>query len=184
MKVLKTKRLVLRPWQESDAESLYEYAKDERIGPIAGWPAHKNVEESTEIIRTIFMRDEVYAVALKDNDLAIGLIGLSFAKDSNFSIGDNDAEVSYWIGVPYWGKGLIPEAVKEINRYAFENLELDNLWCGYFADNEKSKKVQEKCGFKHHHIIEKQYVEFLNEVKTENISCLTRDEWIEIQKYL
>ncbi|MEQ4921927.1 GNAT family N-acetyltransferase [Proteus hauseri] len=182
MKVLKTERLLLRPWQESDAESLYHYAKDERIGPIAGWPVHKNVEESGEIIRTIFMRDEVYAVTLKDDDNAIGLIGLSFTQDSNFPIGNNDAEVSYWIGVPYWGKGLIPEAIKEINRHAFEDLALDNLWCGYFADNEKSKKAQEKCGFKYHHIIEKQYVEFLDEVKIENISCLTRDDWLEIEK--
>ncbi len=39
--VLATNRLVLRPWQETDAADLYFYAKDERIGPIAGWPAHK-----------------------------------------------------------------------------------------------------------------------------------------------
>ncbi|CRL62558.1 GNAT family N-acetyltransferase [Proteus penneri] len=182
MKTLKTERLTLRPWKLSDASSLYQYAKDERVGPIAGWPIHKSVEESAEIIRTIFMRDEVYAVTLIDDDLAIGLVGLSFANESNFLIGDNDAEVSYWIGVPFWGKGLIPEAVKEISRHSFETLELDNLWCGYFADNEKSQKTQEKCGFKFHHVIEERYMEFLDEVKVENICRLTKDEWIEIQE--
>lgn len=40
---LRTKRLVLRPWQETDAEALYEYAKDERVGPVAGWPTHIKV---------------------------------------------------------------------------------------------------------------------------------------------
>uniref|UniRef100_UPI00301E61AF GNAT family N-acetyltransferase n=1 Tax=Vibrio cholerae TaxID=666 RepID=UPI00301E61AF len=90
-------------------------------------------------------------------------------------IGDNGAEVSYWIGVPFWGKGLIPEAVKEICRHSFETLELVNLWCGYFADNEKSQKAQEKCGFKFHHVIEEQYVECLDEVKVENICRLTKD---------
>lgn len=182
MKILKTERLILRPWQPSDAPSLYQYAKDDRIGPIAGWPMHKSVEESAEIIRTIFMRDEVYAVTLIDDDHAIGLVGLSFAQESNFPIGDNDAEVSYWIGVPFWGNGLIPEAVREISRHSFETLELDNLWCGYFSDNEKSQKAQEKCGFKHHHVIEEQYVAFLDEIKTENICRLTKNEWIEIQK--
>ena len=51
---LETERLILRPWRESDAADLYEYAKDSRVGPIAGWPPHKSVEESAEIIRTVF----------------------------------------------------------------------------------------------------------------------------------
>ena len=49
--ILKTQRLVLRPWKESDAECLYHFAKNPKIGPIAGWPPHKNVEESLEIIK-------------------------------------------------------------------------------------------------------------------------------------
>ena len=49
---LETERLILRRWTESDAESLYEYAKDPAIGPIAGWPPHKSVEESLNIIKT------------------------------------------------------------------------------------------------------------------------------------
>ena len=124
--VLATNRLVLRPWQETDAADLYFYAKDERIGPIAGWPAHKNEEESLSIIKNIFMRDEIYAVTLKKENQAIGLIGLSFSHESNFPIGENDAEVSYWIGVPFWGKGLIPESINAIMHHAFTNLKLDN----------------------------------------------------------
>ena len=125
--VLYTERLILRPWLMSDATNLYHYAKDERIGPIAGWPPHHSIEESAEIIQSIFMRDGVFAVALKEDNKAIGLIGLSIGKDSNFPIGDNDAEVSYWIGVPFWGKGFIPEALCEIMRHGFKNLKMDNL---------------------------------------------------------
>ena len=51
---MKTKRLVLRKWTEADAESLYEYAKDSEVGPIAGWPPHKSVEESLDVIRNVF----------------------------------------------------------------------------------------------------------------------------------
>ncbi|WP_247644876.1 GNAT family N-acetyltransferase [Bifidobacterium pseudolongum] len=46
MTTLQTERLVLRPWRESDAEALYEYAKNPNIGPAAGWPPHKDVEDS------------------------------------------------------------------------------------------------------------------------------------------
>ena len=52
---MKTKRLVLRKWTEADAESLYEYAKDPEVGPIAGWPPHKSVEESLDVIRNVSM---------------------------------------------------------------------------------------------------------------------------------
>lgn len=60
---------------------------------------------------------------------------------------------------------------------SFETLQLDNLWCGYFADNVNSKRVQEKCGFKYHHIIKDQYVEYLDEIRTEVICRLTKSEW-------
>lgn len=43
---LETKRLLLRPWEESDAESCYRYASDPLVGPAAGWPAHTSVEDS------------------------------------------------------------------------------------------------------------------------------------------
>ncbi len=52
--ILETERLILRPWAETDSESLCEYAKDGRIGPIAGWQVHTSVENSREIIRYVF----------------------------------------------------------------------------------------------------------------------------------
>ena len=51
---LATERLILRPWAETDAEDLYRCAKDDRVGPIAGWPPHSSVDDSAEIIRTVF----------------------------------------------------------------------------------------------------------------------------------
>lgn len=80
---LETERLILRPWRETDVEDLYKYAKDNRVGPIAGWPPHKSVEESAEIIRTVFAQEGVYAVALKEKDIAIGCIGLITGNKSN-----------------------------------------------------------------------------------------------------
>ena len=134
--ILYTERLILRPWEEKDAESLYEYAKDSRVGPIAGWPVHTSVENSKEIIKTVLSVPETYAVCLKENGRAIGSIGLMIGDKSNIGLPDSEGEIGYWIGVPYWGRGFIPEAVGEIIRHAFADLHLDTLWCGYFEGND------------------------------------------------
>ena len=62
---LQTNRLILRPWQESDAEALYKYASNPNIGPIAGWPPHTSVENSRDIIKSVLSAPETYAVVLK-----------------------------------------------------------------------------------------------------------------------
>ena len=64
--MIETERLILRPWRENDAEALYKYASNPDIGPPAGWPPHTSVENSRDIIRTVFSAPETYAVCLKD----------------------------------------------------------------------------------------------------------------------
>jgi len=175
--MLHTERLIMRPWHTDDAPSLFEYASDERIGLAAGWPPHTSVEHSQEIIQTVFSRPLAYAVTLKQDNTAIGLAALLMGKDSNFDIADDEAEIAYWIGVPFWGQGLIPEAVKELMRHAFDELDFNALWCGYFADNENSRKAQEKCGFKHHHTEENKFNPFMNDYRTEHVSRIGKKEW-------
>lgn len=172
-----TERLVLRPWKDSDATDLYHFAKDKRVGPVAGWPAHKSVEESAEVIRTVFSQEGVYAITLKGEDVAIGCVGLIIGANSNFELPDTEAEISYWIGVPYWGKGYVPEACKAILRGAFEVLNVDKVWCGFFQDNLQSKRAQEKCGFIYDHTLVDLYVNLLDEVRTEEVYCLTKERW-------
>ncbi|HCU0878390.1 GNAT family N-acetyltransferase [Morganella morganii] len=173
-----TERLILRPWAETDAADLYEAAKDDRVGPIAGWPPHSCIEESADVIRTVFNLDEVYATELKANGRAVGCIGILIGENSNFDISQREGEIAYWIGVPYWGQGLIPEAIREVMRHAFETLELEALWCGYFENNEQSHRAQAKCGFRHHHTEENKFNPFLNDYRTEHISRITREEWL------
>ena len=74
--ILETERLILRPWNESDAEECYQYAKDPRVGPIAGWPVHTSVENTCQIIRDVLSAPETYAIVLKETGLPIGSIGL------------------------------------------------------------------------------------------------------------
>ena len=174
-----TERLILRPWNESDAESLYEYAKDDRVGPIAGWPVHTSVENSREIIKSVLSAPETYAVCLKDDNRAIGSVGLKIGNQSNLDLTDTEGTIGYWIGVPFWGQGLIPEATKEIIRHAFEDLNLKTLWCGYFDGNEKSKRVQEKCGFTYHRTNKDIYWQLTDDIRTEHITRLTKEEYLE-----
>ena len=172
-----TKRLILRPWDESDAEDLYEYAKDPRVGPAAGWPAHTSVENSREIIRTILSADETYAVVLKETGKPVGSIGL-FNSDLAENK-DDETELGYWIGVPYWGQGLIPEASEELIRHAFEDMKVKKVWCGYYDGNEKSKRVQEKLGFEYIRTTDNVPVPQMGETRTGHANCMTKEQWIE-----
>ena len=74
--MLETKRLILRRWDESDAEDLYKYASDPDVDPIAGWPAHQSIEESLDVIKNVFNGKEAYAVCLKEDGKAIASIEL------------------------------------------------------------------------------------------------------------
>lgn len=146
---LTTARLLLRPWRADDAADLYELARDPRVGPAAGWPPHRSVGESAEVIRTIFSAPETYAVVLRDTGRPVGCVGLLFPDAGHFAIGSSDAEVGYWIGTPWWGRGLIPEAVDALARRAFDDLGLTALWASCFPENAASRRVLEKCGFRY-----------------------------------
>lgn len=178
---LETERLILRSWNEEDAGDLYEYAKDPQVGPIAGWPPHTSVENSREIIKDVLSAEETYAVVLKAEYKVVGSIGLMIGSASNLDITDEEGEIGYWIGVPFWGQGLIPEAVREMLRHGFEDLHLDKIWCGYFDENTKSKRVQEKCGFVYHHTNENIHWELMDDIRTEHVTCMTKEQWVEMQ---
>lgn len=175
--ILKTNRIILRPWKEEDAEQLYKYAKDPNIGPSAGWPVHTDIENSRQIIKDVLSKEETYAVVLKSEDLPIGSIGIMIGENSNMDLGNDEGEIGYWLGVPYWGQGIIPEAAHEIIRHGFEELGLKIIWCGYYDGNEKSLRVQEKCGLKYHHTKENVEVYLLNDVRTEHFTCITKEQW-------
>lgn len=177
-RMLTTKRLILRRWEESDAEDLYQYAKDPDVGPIAGWKPHQSVEESREIIKKVLRGPEAYAVCLKTDGKAIGAIELMLGGSSvNELKSADECELGYWIAKPFWGQGLIPEAAREMLRRAFEDLGMSKVWCGYYDSNEKSKRVQEKVGFRYQYTKEEVYVPAFNENRTEHMSCITKEEW-------
>ncbi|MBQ2720148.1 MAG: GNAT family N-acetyltransferase [Clostridia bacterium] len=177
--ILKTERLILRPWYEEDAEDLYKYAKDPDIGPIAGWPPHKSVENSLEIIRNVLAVPETYAVCLKENNKAIGSIGLH---RNDLAEREDELELGYWLGKSFWGQEIIPEAGREILRHAFEDLKMNAVWCGHYDGNTKSRRVMEKLGFVYHHTTHGLKLPLLNEVRTGHATLLTKEKWAEDKK--
>ena len=172
--ILETERLILRPWEETDAEECYKYAKDPLVGPICGWPVHSSVDKSRQVIRDFLMVPETYAIVLKETGLPIGSIGLHH---NDLASKDDEAELGYWLGVPYWGQGLVPEASRELLRHAFEDLKLVRVWCAYYDGNEKSRRVQEKLGFNYQWTSENVPVPQMGETRKGHVNMMTKEEW-------
>ena len=145
---METKRLIIRRWTLADAEALYKYASDPDVGPAAGWPPHTSVDESRKIIEEVFSNQYTWAMELKETGEAIGCIGFYPHGLSNIEICENDCEIGYWLGKPYWNRGLMTEALREMIDYCFNAKGYETLWSDFFVDNPASGRVMEKCGFR------------------------------------
>ncbi len=174
MERIETRRLILRPFCDSDGEDVFDYAKDPRVGPIAGWPAHRDEAESLEIIRTVFATGRVAAVVLKESGKVLGSVG--FVDVFRDTLPQPDNEIGYALHPDYWGRGLMPEAVRAVMEYGFEKMGLRTIWCGYYEGNEKSKRVVEKCGFLYR-FTSRGKVPLMGETRTEYHYALTKEEW-------
>jgi len=174
---LETERLILRRWEDGDAENLYEYAKDPDVGPIAGWPPHQSIDESRGVIRNVFNGQEAYAICLKTDGKAIGAIELKLNGHTDMTDRDDECELGYWLGKPFWGQGIMPEAVREILRHAFEDIGMTTVWVGYYEGNSKSKRVQEKSGFRYRWKSEGVDVPLMHEKRIGHVSSMTKDQW-------
>ena len=145
MTQLETERLFLRPFTEGDTADLYEYAKDPKVGLPAGWPPHKSLEESREIIRTVFSAPNTFAVVDRDTGKVIGSAGFTGKTREEFP--QKNDELGYALSPAFWGRGLMPEAAEELLRYGFEEMGLAAVWCSHYVENDQSRRVIEKCGF-------------------------------------
>lgn len=172
-----TKRLILRLWEDSDAEALFELAKEPEIGYWCGWKTHESIEDSLYSIRVFLRKKEVYAICLKESGKLIGSIGLHYGEDTDLTDQKDEPELGYWIGKPYWGKGYVTEAAEEMLRHAFEDLNAPKVWVGRYEGNERSRRVQEKLGFIYDHRSEAVEVPQLGETRVGHVSYLAKEAW-------
>ena len=172
--ILETKRLLLRPWTEEDAEALYRYACDPQVGPPAGWQPHSSVENSRQVIRDILSKEGTFALCVKElGPQPVGSAGV-FPTDA---VRDREEpEIGYWIARPFWGQGYIPEAVLRLLEGCFARPETQRVWCAHFAGNDKSRRVIEKCGFTRQFLRESDVVPF-GEKRLTYYYAIRREEW-------
>ena len=148
--VLKTERLILRGWKIEDLSDFYEYAKVDGVGEMAGWPHHNNTEESLKILNNFINNDRTFAIVYKENNKVIGSLGIERYKleDELTEFKDyKGRELGFVLSKDYWGMGIMCEAVNKVIDYLFNDYDLDFLLCSHFDKNNRSKRVQEKCGF-------------------------------------
>lgn len=170
-----TERLCLRPWEDADAAALYRYGQDPRVGPAAGWSPITDELHALGVIRGVLSAPETYAVVLRETGEPVGSAGIKFAGNTGTPVAAHETELGYWIGVPYWGRGLIPEAVNALLARCFTALCCTGVWCGYYEGNERSRRVQEKCGFVYSH--DRAVVTSFGEPRTEHFTFLSREAW-------
>ena len=148
--VLWTNRLILRPFNEDDLDDLFEYASVEGVGERAGWKHHESIAETSQILEMFIKEKKTFAVVLKENNKVIGSIGIEkYGREESLSefLDYKGREIGFVLSKDYWGQGLMPEALKGVIEYCFNELDYDFLLCGHFDFNTQSARVQEKLGF-------------------------------------
>lgn len=174
--VLHTERMKLRPWRQSDLDDLYAYASVDGVGQMAGWKPHESREESRRILNLFIENKKTFAI--EHCGKVIGSLGIEKYSEKRFPEFEDKRcrEIGYVLSKDYWGRGLMPEAVKEVIRYLFEDLGLDLILCGHFLSNNQSLRVQEKCGFKSYAF--GTFHTRFNTTEEDEITILTKEDWL------
>lgn len=172
---LETKRLLLRPFEESDAPDLFAYAGHPEVGPPAGWNPHEDEGESLRVIREIFIPSQALAMVLKESGQVIGSAG--FVDRHRPELGQPSEEIGYSLARDMWGRGLVPEAVSAIIDYAFREKDYAVLWAAYYDGNLKSRRVMEKCGMTYR-LSQTEEVVQMGQQRLAHYYAVTREEWL------
>ena len=145
---LGTPRLILRKIQMSDAADIYEYSRDPQVSRHVLWEAHHSIHDSRGYIRYIHRQyrngdPSSWGITLRSNGKLIGTIGYMWWNETNRS-----AEVGYSLSRAYWNQGYMTEALREVIRFGFEEMNLNRIEAQHELTNPASGKVMEKVGMR------------------------------------
>jgi RimJ/RimL family protein N-acetyltransferase len=137
---------LLRPWRKSDRGSLIEYANDREVWRnLRDIFPHPYTEAEADQFLAFSAADPppagVYAIEVDGE--AVGCIALEQGRD----IERWSWEVGYWLGQPFWGRGIVPEALEAVTAAAFRIPELIRIYAPVFSWNQRSMRVLEKAGY-------------------------------------
>jgi len=170
---METERLILRRWKRPDFYDYALFAADPEVmlaagsKPMAGPDDHEAFGEA--------LRDaDCFAIVFKETKRAIGSI--KFQKDiRRYKV--NSTSIGYELGKQYWGNGYMPEALRAMIRHAFEHRKVDVISIGHFTVNEKSRRVIEKCGFRHEGTLRRAFRRFDGEMFDDECYSLLKEEY-------
>ncbi|MDR2937283.1 MAG: GNAT family N-acetyltransferase [Rikenellaceae bacterium] len=133
------------PWEIKDASSIAEQANNIRIWNCVRdyFPCPYTLNDAEDFLKMVLSRDRLCEFAIKINGKAVGGIGFIPGTD----VERISAEVGYWIGEAYWGRGIVTEALRALVGYVFETTEITRLFAPVFDFNAASMRVLEKAGF-------------------------------------
>lgn len=181
MRMIETERLFLRRFTLEDLEDFHEYAKDPLVGPPAGWKPHESKEESLEILKSFVSSEDIFAMALKSSGKVIGSLGCHEDRKREYKGG---VMIGYVLSSPYWGNGLMSEAVEGLLDYIFLTLGMDLVSAYHYPFNEKSGKVLKKAGLVYEGTIRKCSVLPAGEVVDDVCYSMTREEFFRKRNWL
>ena len=139
-------RSVVRTWRRGDAASLVRHANNVNIAKHLRdrFPHPYTERDARTFLRMVSLADDrAINLAIDVDGMAVGAIGLTRGSDvERFS-----AEIGYWLAEPYWGRGIVTEALAALTRYAIEQHQLTRVFAVPFAYNAASCRVLEKAGY-------------------------------------
>lgn len=135
----------VRSFREDDARTIAQYANNRRIwlNLRDRFPHPYTIDDARRFLRTVIDENPETAFAIDVDGEAVGAIGLILHDD----VERCSAEIGYWLGEPFWGRGLATEAVKAVTEHAFQEFSLTRVYAVPFAYNTASARVLEKAGY-------------------------------------
>ena len=147
---LETSRLILRRFTVADAEDMYRnWASDPEVTRYLTWPCHPSPEATAALLEDWAARYEdggyfSWAIQRKEGG---GVIGSIAAVRLDEAV--NSAEIGYCLSRAFWGQGLMPEALRAVMDYLFNEAEINRLSAYHDVRNPKSGRVMQKAGMKY-----------------------------------
>lgn len=172
---LNLQRVYIRDFVINDLLDVYEYSSNPKVGPNAGWPEHKNISETKNILISIINKKETFAIVNKQNNKVIGSIGVYKDEKRN---NPNCCMIGYVLNESYWGKGIMKEVLSGFIRYLFFCTNINLISIYHFPFNLRSKRVIEKCGFKYEGILRKATLMYDGKLQDNVCYSLTKEEYM------
>ena len=147
---IETERLILKKITKASLDDVFEYRSDPLVSRFLLWSPDRDISATEcylEYLEELYSKGKFYdfGIFLKENGKMIGTVGFT-----SINLHNNTASVGYVLNSKYWGLGIAKEALEKIIDFGFNTLNFDELFAKFIEDNNASRRVLEKSGFKFH----------------------------------